>query len=228
MDTARLFYFIESGDLEALASSLPRELIDVPHPLNGRTPLVAACSITRHDVLTVFKGTITRLYMYDRQQSVARWLLDAGADPDLADDRGVTPFLVAIGSGQYDTAERLLKLGANPLATDRKGNGALHYHISPRAEENNEYAWIDSLVIMGCPVDDKNTRGMTPLMIAAQQGRAILCDTLLQAGANCLLSNNAGHRAIDLVPDWAEEALIVLHDHYLSLLGCPLTDCPFC
>jgi ankyrin repeat protein len=43
-------------------------------------------------------------------------LIDAGADKDVA-----CPLIVAICSGQYDLAEKLLKLGAN-------ANGGGRYH----------------------------------------------------------------------------------------------------
>jgi len=57
-------------------------------------------------------------------------LLDAGADPNLADRAGTTPLIMAAGYGYKPIVELLLRRGANPHLTNREGQNALDAAIS--------------------------------------------------------------------------------------------------
>lgn len=48
-------------------------------------------------------------------------LLEAGADPNIQDNKGKTPLYLAAATGHYDNANSLLLKGANPNITSRKG-----------------------------------------------------------------------------------------------------------
>ena len=48
-------------------------------------------------------------------------LLEAGADVDAADRRGVTPLHYAAALGRRDAVHQLLARGANTMATDEAG-----------------------------------------------------------------------------------------------------------
>ncbi|MFP3022783.1 MAG: ankyrin repeat domain-containing protein [Wolbachia sp.] len=48
-------------------------------------------------------------------------LLEAGADPNIQDNKGKTPLYLAAATGHYDNANSLLLKGANPSITSRKG-----------------------------------------------------------------------------------------------------------
>ncbi|WP_341818891.1 ankyrin repeat domain-containing protein [Wolbachia endosymbiont (group B) of Phasia obesa] len=48
-------------------------------------------------------------------------LLEAGADPNIQDNKGKTPLYLAAAKGHYDNANSLLLKGANPNITSRKG-----------------------------------------------------------------------------------------------------------
>ncbi|WP_338481817.1 ankyrin repeat domain-containing protein [Wolbachia endosymbiont (group A) of Nomada hirtipes] len=48
-------------------------------------------------------------------------LLDAGADPNMQNNKGKTPLYLATARGHYDNANSLLLKGANPNITSRKG-----------------------------------------------------------------------------------------------------------
>ncbi|MFL3876288.1 ankyrin repeat domain-containing protein [Wolbachia endosymbiont of Trichogramma kaykai] len=49
------------------------------------------------------------------------FLLEAGADPNIQDNKGKTPLYLASAKGHYDNAKSLLLKGANPNITSRKG-----------------------------------------------------------------------------------------------------------
>jgi ankyrin repeat protein len=56
-------------------------------------------------------------------------LVKAGADIDRPTPEGVTPLMIAIDNGHYDTANALLDLGANPHISDWWGRTALYVAI---------------------------------------------------------------------------------------------------
>jgi ankyrin repeat protein len=55
----------------------------------------------------------------------ARILVEAGADPEMADPEGITPLIMAITNGHFDTAAYLLSLGVDPNRWDWWGRTPL-------------------------------------------------------------------------------------------------------
>ncbi len=87
-------------------------------------------------------------------------------DINLAD--GKTPLMVASQKGSTAAAEFLLSKGANPNASDAKGNTALHY-IAEFGDAS--YAeLIRALVASGANPSFINSKGQTPLMVARATG----------------------------------------------------------
>jgi hypothetical protein len=67
----------------------------------------------------------TTLLVKSRSIEVTSWLLDHGADPDLADAEGMTPLMVAARYGLADIARRLIAAGADVSRQDSSGDTAL-------------------------------------------------------------------------------------------------------
>ena len=132
-----------------------------------------------------------------RDGDVARLteLLEAGANPDEADDRGFTPLILASYNGHEAAAALLLARGAAVDAADAVGGTALmgvafkgHTAIAAR------------LLRAGATVDAPNETGRTPLMFAMMFGRAELAALLVQHGADPAQADETGgdtarHRA---------------------------------
>ncbi|HKR62156.1 MAG TPA: ankyrin repeat domain-containing protein, partial [Thermoanaerobaculia bacterium] len=68
--------------------------------------------------------------VHKNQLGTAAALLDAGADPNAANDRGMSALMMASGYGQRDMVALLLRRGANARLTDRNGEAAIDYALS--------------------------------------------------------------------------------------------------
>jgi len=127
-------------------------------------------------------------------------LLQAGADVNAHDQKGVTSLMIASFSGNVEGVEALLKRGAMVNERDIDGKTALHY-----AAENRQGAdVIAALVKAGADLNRQSAPtarylpGATPLIIAAAMGNVQAAKLLLDAGAdqNALTSDRM--RALDV------------------------------
>jgi ankyrin len=110
-------------------------------------------------------GGLTPLLYAAREGCVecARTLVDAGADLNLPDPEHISPLLMAVINGQWDTAQFLIKKGANPNQWDLWGRAPL-------------YAAVDlNTVPRGGRPDWPSLDETTPLQVI---------ELLLAAGAN--------------------------------------------
>ena len=119
---------------------------DVNHPTEtGSTPLRPAC--------------------YDGRFSIVQYLVEHGANVNAANNQNHTVLMLACYQGYYDVVQYLLEKGADPECEDLKGVTALHEsagcgHFS-----------ISKLLIETGLTMTKDTDGMTPLMMAAINGK---------------------------------------------------------
>ena len=94
-------------------------------------------------------GGLTALLQAARQNSVeaAVALLEAGADPNLKDPRGVSPLRVAISNGHLDVAKELVERGAD--LNEGALVQAVRYHTTPliRPATNRQNGVTDSALI---------------------------------------------------------------------------------
>ena len=65
-----------------------------------------------------------------QDHSVTRRLLEAGANPDLADDAGVTPLMVAAMHGDLELVRTLVGRVTDVAARDRAGHSAVYYAVN--------------------------------------------------------------------------------------------------
>jgi len=110
-------------------------------------------------------GGLTPLLYAGREGCVecARLLVDAGAEINLADPEKISPLLMAVMNGQWDTAQYLIKKGANPNQWDFWGRAPL-------------YAAVDlNTIPRGGRSDWPSLDETTPLQVV---------EMLLAAGAN--------------------------------------------
>ena len=133
----------------------------------------------------------TALYVAaaERKYTPALWLLNKGADPNLANDDGRTPLLTSIRSGyntvsyvrQPESAQlvnALLERGADVNARDIDGTTPLE-----EAARIGDAETIRALVARGANLATKDSNDETPLGIAAQELRGLAVKALVEAGS---------------------------------------------
>jgi uncharacterized protein len=100
---------------------------------------------------------------FNHDLAAIRLLVKCGADID--QDGPETPFLGAVKWSLFDSAEELLKLGANPNWQDAKKMTALHYMLKKGSDKKH----IEMLIRHGARVDIPNKEGMTAAQIMSRK-----------------------------------------------------------
>ncbi len=111
--------------------------------------------------------------------SAIKTLLDKGVYPDIQDQRGNTPLMLATDVGSLRVVNVLLESGANPNLKNKIGETALI-----NAVWKNQIEIADQLIRKNANVNANNNRGWTALMYAAIHGHAELFNKLLDHNAN--------------------------------------------
>lgn len=159
---------------------------------------------------------------------IARALLDARANPNLAAQGEVTPLMLAAEDGAPRLVALLLERGAHRDASDAHARSALIYAArANRAEvisvllqhgavlqERCELGMtalhhaadscecpdaVQRLLAARAEIDAPDMRGASALMLAAQAGHADVVSSLLDAGARLDLRDHQGLGAVDYV-----------------------------
>lgn len=142
----------------------------------------ATMKVQLHDI--VLKNSVNCLedYLNTRRRSKL----------DGIDDHGNTPLHTAARYSRIESAEMLLKAGADPNITAENGFTPLH--------EAAENGWdsIVSLLVQNddCILDVKDVHGNTPLMRAAYYNYTDIVKILVNAGADLNIQNNSGQTAL--------------------------------
>lgn len=110
--------------------------------------------------------------------AMARDLLDAGADPNLAIASGNTPLIAAAQADLADLVALLIEHGAKPGATNEEGMSALHF-----AAQNDAAPIVSMLLDAGADLQICSIRDMTPLDLALFTGATASAELLIQRGA---------------------------------------------
>lgn len=143
---------------------------------------------------------------------IVQMLVLAGADPHTVDDRGESPFWMAAALGKRETALFLVqKCGADPNTRNPRGETPLYYAASrgeaervrmlvrdlgagPNTRNNRGQSAVAAacpstetvrvLVECGADPDTADSKGLTPIMLAAMQGCTDIVRVLVEAGVD--------------------------------------------
>lgn len=167
MDSVTVVEAIKGGDLETVQEWISSENVDV-----GLPNAMAALHVAAY---------------YD-QFSIGQYLLDTGADPNIANRYGVTPLMLACSNGDNAFVSLLLNAGADPNKNSREGESPLML-----AARTGKLDCVRSLIARGAdPNATESWEGQTALMWASAEGHAPVARSLLGAGADAGIESKAG------------------------------------
>src|SRR5581483_2584155 len=131
---------------------------------------------------------------------VVKMLLAHGADARTADETGKPPIVYAAASGELDIVRQLLTQDLDVNARYANELTLLMWASGPdqSVPEAQALEVVSYLVNAGAHIDDRDARGRTALMIAAEGNHAQIAQLLLTHGADPSLRDKAGSRAADL------------------------------
>ena len=114
-------------------------------------------------------------------------LLSAGADPNAKTERELTALHYAASKGFPDIARKLIEAGADVNAKDTLGNAPSH-----RAASQGRVAVLKVLFEgqSNAKIDEKDSMGQTPLLVAAEAGQDECAILLAKLGANVNATDN--------------------------------------
>jgi len=137
---------------------------------------------------------------YAGRASIVSLLLAHGADAATPDATGKPPIVYAAAGGQLDIVKQLLAQKIDINARYANDLTILMWASGPdeRVAEPQALGVVAYLLDAGAHIDDRDARGRTALMIAAEGGHAEIAKLLLAHGADPALKDKAGKRAADL------------------------------
>ncbi|XEV04565.1 hypothetical protein FSHL1_009852 [Fusarium sambucinum] len=159
-------------DIVARLLNVSREAIDKRNK-DGRTPLISAA----------LRGN----------EQIAAYLLENGANPNLAAGDGINALQFAVLSGEVAIVQMLIDAKVDVNAVTDNGNDALRLAAS---------AGYDDIVRLLLPhetdIDEMNKKGMTPFHMAVFNGHTSVCDLLFQAGASIHKTTRKGFSSLHI------------------------------
>src|ERR1700737_3599033 len=137
---------------------------------------------------------------YRDNNPIVEDLINHGADDRAPDQTGKPPIVYAAAGARFDIVKRLVARNLDVNSRYPNDLTLLMWASGPdeKAPETEAIKVVSYLLDAGAHIDDRDARGRTALMIAAEGGRAEIANLLLARGADPSLKDKAGKRAADL------------------------------
>lgn len=205
-DVDPVVFAIRRGDVEAvkdLATSAPHRLLT--ENKDGWIPLhdAAFCGQTEclKTLLRAHPGSVDKRTLQEQtalllavsceHPSCVRYLLEAGADPDISSKNKETPLYKACELDNVDMVSLILSHGATVNQRCGQGWTALHEAVS-----RNNTDICEILIRAGASINPPNTYSVTPLIVAAQRGQMRALRYLIGKGADVNMQTCDGVTAL--------------------------------
>lgn len=152
--------------------------------------------------------TILTFACHENAPGIVEFVLEAGADPNLAPTPYIFPLYLAAKHGHEECLAHLLGHGADVHQTTRFGYTGLH-----GAAQCGRVSQIDRLLAQGAEIDEPGNRGCTPLMESVNHANPAAATALIMRGADLSPVDRDGKTVLDLA-----------REHSLTLNGTPLIE----
>ena len=129
----------------------------------------------------------------DNSGEILRCLIENGADVNGVNKVKHTPLMIAAIRGHINALTLLIKHGADVDLQDSDGCKALHFAVYG-SDISSEI--LSCLIGIGADVNACTNNGVTPLMIAAEEGHINAVTSLVKCGANVHLQDKDGQTAL--------------------------------
>lgn len=157
----RIHSAIKNGDRNTVEEMVKKEpeTVNVLDPVTHNTPLHTAT--------------------FNREEELASFLVENGADVNAVNRYGGTPLQFAAANGGLKIAKMLIEKGADVNASSNNGNTPLHFAAGNRKEsirsliDNHDNILDIARLLLENEADasTKNADGLTPLEMAKEKGR---------------------------------------------------------
>lgn len=143
-------------------------------------------------------------------------LLAKGADAKIKNHRGVTPLHLAARTSSLECVESLLCNGnANPNSEDFDKRTPLHAAIG---KSDACIDIIESLILRGANINQKDVFGYTALHLAALEGFSQCVDVLIFYGADVTTRSRRGATALNAIAGRTPESLAMIKYNFDSAI----------
>ena len=129
----------------------------------------------------------------DNSGEILRCLIANGADVNGVNKVKHTPLMIAAIRGHINALTLLIKHGADVDLQDSDGYKALHFAVYGSDISSEIFS---CLIGIGADVNARTKNGVTPLMIAAEEGHINVVTSLVKCGANVHLQDKDGQTAL--------------------------------
>ncbi len=197
-----IFSAIVSKDLKAIRNVLNKD----PKAVNARntdgdTPLTLLSKIQSYNALIGINKETQLLNPVEKKEypSVAKLLIDNGADVNAKDKHGATSLHWAALKGKYPLSVLLIEKGANVnagiLSEDPDLGNTTPLHL---AAKKGYVKIVKLLLSKGAEVDSNSKNGQTSLHLAAFFGHLNTVELLIEKGAEVNIKNNNDQTPLSL------------------------------
>jgi ankyrin repeat protein len=190
-DTAKMEFLISAGVSPNAKETTGETALNIAA---GSDNVDAVVILLRKGAQVNLKGYLERSPLFhSRSASIAKLLLDAGANLNARDALGQTPLMYA----PFEVSKLLIDLGADVNLVDKDGFSALSV-----TAEYGEKEKVDLLLLNGADVNARAQNGWTALIASGGRSSADVAETLLQHGADPNAKMDDGLTALMRAATW--------------------------
>ncbi|XP_067653193.1 ankyrin-3-like [Haliotis asinina] len=197
------------GNLEIVKYIHSLKIIDIEsRGGNGTTPLLSAALFGKKDVFCFLMEigadiskendhgeNILHVSCQGGNIDIVKYVLEHSVlYINSTDNNGITPLLLAAGSGSKVVFHFLMERGADCLTKDSRNRNVLHWACQGGNVKIVKYILTQTIV----DINGNDENNMTPLLLAAYHGKKDVFGLLIEKGANTLAVNQKRRNSLHL------------------------------